>query len=500
MRDRYVLAIDQGTTSSRAIVFDRMARPVAVAQRELPQGYPAPGHVVHDPEDIWAGQLAVAREALAAVPGGAAAIAAVGITNQRETTIVWDRTSGEPVAPAIVWQSRITAAHCERLRAAGLEPRIRALTGLPLDPYFSGPKVAHILDSGAGLRERAEAGELCFGTVDSFLAWRLSGGRAHVTDVSNASRTLLFDISAGRWDPWLCEVTGVPMAMLPEVRPSSAILAETEPALLGASLPIAALAGDQQAATFGQACVTPGMAKCTYGTGAFALLNTGAEDIASDHGLLSTVLWQLGDGGPLVYALEGSVFVAGAAVGWLRDGLRVIEQSSEIEALAARGDRDSGVVVVPAFVGLGAPHWDAQARGAMLGLTLGSRVEDIARATVDAMAYQVADVLAAMALDRGDGLSALRVDGGAAVNDGLLQFQADILGIPVERPAVTETTALGAAFLAGLATEVWSSTDEVAATWSLGRRFEPAMGRAERDRLLGRWSRAVERARGWAVD
>jgi glycerol kinase len=495
----YVLALDQGTTSSRAIVFDGRGAPVASAQQELPQGYPSPGHVTQDPEELWRGQLSVAQQALAAVPGGVAAVAAVGITNQRETTIVWDRATGEPVAPAIVWQSRITAERCAGIRAPGHEPRIRELTGLPVDAYFSGPKVAHILDSGPGLRARAEAGELCFGTVDSFLVWRLTGGRRHVTDVSNASRTLLFDIAERRWEASLCELIGVPAAMLPEVRPSSAVVGETVADLLGAPLPIAGIAGDQQAATFGQACFAAGSAKITYGTGAFALLNVGPRPVASEHGLLSTVLWQLGWDGDPVYALEGSVFTAGAAVRWLRDGLRIIEDSAAVERLAAAGDRDAGVMVVPAFVGLGAPHWDPDARGTIVGLTLGSRAEDIALATLDAMAYQVADVLGAMALDAGGGVTTLRVDGGAAVNDALLQFQADILGVPLERPRVTETTALGAAFLAGLATGVWSSTDEVAATWQLDRRFEPSMGAAERERLLARWRRAVERSRGWAA-
>jgi len=494
----HVLALDQGTTSSRAIVFDRGGGVVAVAQREFPQGYPFPGHVTHDAEDIWESQLGVAREALAATPGGAASIAAVGITNQRETTLVWDRATGTPVAPAIVWQSRITADRCRAIREAGHEARVRALTGLPLDAYFSGPKIAHILDSEPDLRVRAEAGELCFGTVDSFLIWRLTGGRSHITDVSNASRTLLFDIAERRWDPWLCELIDVPMAMLPEVRPSSALLAETDPGLLGAALPISGIGGDQMAATFGQACLKPGMAKNTYGTGAFALLNTGTAPVASEHGLLSTILWQLGEEGETVYALEGSVFVAGAAVQWLRDGLRAIEASADVEALAARGDRDAGVMVVPAFVGLGAPHWDPDARGAILGLTLGSGLADIALATVDAMAYQVADVLDSMALDTDGRLDALRVDGGAAVNDALLQFQADILRVPVERPRVTETTALGAAFMAGLATGFWSSTDEIAATWQLERRFEPKMDLARRDRLVSRWRQAVERTRGWA--
>ena len=495
----FVLALDQGTTSSRAIVFDRDGGTVAVAQQEYPQTYPFPGHVTHDPEDIWSSQLSVARQAIEAIPGAAASIAAIGITNQRETTVVWDRATGEPVAPAIVWQSRITADRCAALKDAGHEERVRSLTGLPLDAYFSGPKIAHILDETPGLRARAEAGELAFGTVDSLLVWRLTGGRAHLTDVSNASRTLLYDIREGRWDPWLCEVIGVPQAMLPEVRPSSALLAECDPGIFGAPVPIAGIAGDQMAATFGQACLEPGMAKNTYGTGAFALLNTGTAPVASEHGLLSTVLWRLGDEGETVYALEGSVFVAGAAVQWIRDGLKAITASKDIEELAAAGDRDSGVVVVPAFVGLGAPHWDPNARGAIVGLTFGTGIEDIALATVDAMAYQVTDVLESMSLDAAGEIGALRVDGGAAVNDALLQFQADILRVPVERPKVTETTALGAAFLAGLATGFWSSTDEVAATWQLDRRFEPAMDQADRDRLVQRWRHAVERSKGWAA-
>jgi glycerol kinase len=495
-----VLALDQGTTSSRAIVFDRAGRPVARAQREFPQGFPSPGHVTHDPEDIWESQLAVAREAVAAVPGGATRVAGLGITNQRETTIVWDRRSGQPVAPAIVWQSRITAPRCRALAEAGHEPRVRALTGLPLDAYFSGPKIAHILDAEPGLRRRAESGELCFGTVDSFLLWRLTGGAVHATDVSNASRTLLFDIRRLAWDPWLCDLVGVPMAMLPSVRPSSGRLGVASGDLLGAEIPIGGIAGDQQAAMFGQACLAPGSAKNTYGTGAFALFHTGAQPVASEHGLLATVLWQLGVDGEAAYALEGSVFIAGAAVQWLRDGLRAIESSADVEALAAQGDRESGVVVVPAFVGLGAPWWDPDARGAILGLTRGSGIADIARATVDSMAFQVADVLGAMAREAQGGLETLRVDGGAAVNDALLQFQADLLQVPVERPVVTETTALGACFLAGLATGVWGGEDEVAATWALDRRFEPRMERAERDRLVAHWQRGVERARGWASE
>jgi glycerol kinase len=411
---------------------------------------------------------------------------------------VWDRATGAPVAPAIVWQSRITADRCRALVAAGHEQRVRELTGLPIDAYFSGPKIAHILDGEPGLRARAEGGELCFGTVDSFLVWRLTGGREHVTDVSNASRTLLFDIRELAWDAWLCEIMGVPMAMLPEVRPSSGVIAETEADILGAPIRIAGIAGDQQAATFGQVCLRPGMAKNTYGTGAFALLNTGSSPVASEHGLLSTVLWQLGDDGEVAYALEGAVFVAGAAVQWLRDGLKAIESSADVEALAAAGDRASGVMMVPAFVGLGAPWWDPDARGTIVGLTRGSGIADIAQATVDSMAYQVSDVLGAMSREAQGSIEALRVDGGAAVNDPLLQFQADILGVPVERPRITETTALGAAFLAGLATGIWDSTEELESTWVLDRRFEPCMDAVERDALLGRWRRAVERSRGWA--
>jgi glycerol kinase len=500
MRGPFVLALDQGTTSSRSILFDRRGLPVARSQREFPQGYPAPGHVTHDGEDIWESQLSTAREVLEAAGASIADVVALGITNQRETTIVWERETGRPVAPAIVWQSRITAARCEALRRAGHEPEIRARTGLPVDAYFSGPKIAHILDGAPGLRARAEAGELCFGTIDSFLVFRLTGGAVHATDVSNASRTLLFDIGSLAWDPWLCDLVGVPMAMLPEVRPSSGIVGEAEARWLGAPVPIAGMAGDQQAATFGQACLAPGMAKNTYGTGAFMLLNTGTTPVRSEHGLLTTVLWQLGADAAPSYALEGSVFVAGAAVQWLRDGLRAITASADVEALAAHGDRDSGVVVVPAFVGLGAPHWDPAARGLIAGLTRGSTIEDIARATVDSMAFQVADLLEAMEADAGGEMGALRADGGAAVNDALLQFQADLLGVPVERPRVTETTALGAAFLAGLAVGFWAGTDEVAATWELDRRFEPAMDPAERERLVSRWRKGVERAREWATD
>jgi len=470
---------------------------VASAAREFEQHYPEPGHVTHDPEAIWESQLAVAREVVERV-GGPGRLAALGVTNQRETTVVWERDTGRPVADAIVWQSRITASRCAALRDAGHEPLFRARTGLPLDAYFSGPKIGHILDSGAGLRARAERGELAFGTVDSFLLWRLTGGRVHATDVSNASRTLLFDIHRLAWDDELLDLVGVPRAMLPEVRPSSGSFGETEPSLFGAAIPIGGVAGDQQAATFGQACFSPGEAKNTYGTGAFLLLNTGPTPVASSHGLLTTVLWQLGPGEPPVYALEGSVFVAGAAVQWIRDGLRAIGSSAEVERLAAGVTDTGGVYLVPAFVGLGAPWWDPRARGALLGLTRGTGLPEIARATIESIAYQVRDVLDAMDADAGSRLRALRVDGGAAVNDGLLQFQADILDVPVERPIVAETTALGAAYLAGLAVGFWRDPAEVAANWALDRRFEPAMEPARRERLLRGWRRAVERSLGWA--
>jgi len=495
-RGRVVVALDQGTTSSRAIAFDRAGTVVAAAQREFEQRYPAPGHVTHDPEAIWSSQLAVAREVIGAV-GGPVGVAAIGITNQRETTIVWDRATGRPVADAIVWQSRITAPLCDALRAAGHEALFRARTGLPLDAYFSGPKIRHILDGEPGLRERAEAGELAFGTVDAFLLWRLTGGEVHATDVSNASRTLLFDIHRLEWDPALLDLVGVPSAVLPEVRSSSEVYGATDAALFGAPIPIAGMAGDQQAATFGQACFRPGQAKNTYGTGAFLILNTGGRVVDSTNGLLSTVGWQLGPDGPVTYALEGSVFIAGAAVQWLRDGLRAIGSSSEIEALAAGVADTGGVYLVPAFVGLGAPYWDPTARGTIVGLTRGSGLAEIARATLESIAYQVRDVLDAMDADTGAPLATLRVDGGAAANDLLLQFQADLLDVPVERPVVAETTALGAAYLAGLAVGFWRDTADLEANWRLDRRFSPAMEPARRDRLYAGWQRAVERSRGW---
>ena len=497
MAEGFILALDQGTTSSRAILFDHAGRPRWSAQREFPQQFPSPGHVTHDPEAIWSSQLDVAREAIATAGIGPDEIAAIGVANQRETTVVWERATGRPVADAIVWQSRITAPFCAELRAAGHEPMIRARTGLPIDAYFSGPKIRHILRSQDGLEDRARRGELAFGTIDSFLVWRLTAGRVHVTDVSNASRTLLFDIHRLAWDDQLLDLMDVPRSMLPDVRSSSGVLAETDPSIFGRAIPIAGVAGDQQAATFGQACFRPGEAKNTYGTGAFLLCNTGQRPVSSTNGLLTTILWRLGDGLP-AYALEGSVFVAGAAVQWLRDELRAFERSSEVEALAASVPDSAGVYVVPAFVGLGAPHWDPWARGAILGLTRGTGLAEIARATIESIAYQVRDVIEAMDADVGQRVATLRVDGGAAANDALLAFQADILDVPVERPAVTETTALGAAYLAGLAVGFWSDLAEIEANWALDRRFEPTMAPDQREQLMRGWRRAVERAKGWA--
>ena len=503
MSGQLILALDQGTTSSRAIAFDREGRPVASAQRPFEQRYPEPGHVTHDPEKIWSTQLEAAREVVASV-GGAARIAAIGIANQRETTIVWDRATGAPVADAIVWQSRITAARCEALRAAGLEPVFRERTGLPLDAYFSGPKIAQLLDGGSEvrpgseLRRRAERGELAFGTVDTFLLWRLTSGRVHATDPSNASRTLLFDIHRLAWDDELVGHVGVPASLLPEVRPTSGRFGETSADLFGRPIPVTAMAGDQQAATFGQAAFAPGQAKTTYGTGAFLLLNTGSTVVPSEHGLLSTVLWQLGREARPAYALEGSVFAAGSAVQWLRDGLRAIGSAPEVEDLAGSVGDTGGVYLVPAFTGLGAPYWDPYARGAIVGLTRGTGLAELARATLESIALQVSDVLQAMAADGAPRLTALRVDGGAAADDLLLQLQADVLDVPVERPRILETTALGAAYLAGLAIGYWPDLDAVAGQWALERRFEPTIGKDRREALVRGWHRAVERSRGWA--
>jgi glycerol kinase len=492
---KYVLALDQGTTSSRAILFGRDGRVVAVAQQEFPQIFPQPGHVEHDPEAIWSTQLAVAKDCLSRAGATAADVAAIGITNQRETTVLWDRATGQPVANAIVWQSRVSAPICDALRAQGHEDLFRRKTGLVLDAYFSGTKVKHLLDTVPGLRARAEAGEVLFGTIDTFLVWRLTGGRQHVTDVSNASRTLMFDIHALDWDDELLRVLGVPRKMLPQVRASSEVYGQADASLLGAAIPIAGMAGDQQAALFGQACFEPGSAKNTYGTGCFMLLNTGRKPVPSQNGLLTTVGWKVG--GEVTYCLEGSVFIAGAVVQWLRDGLKAISASAEVEKLAGQVKDSGGVVLVPAFVGLGAPHWDAYARGTIVGLTRDTSIGHIARAAVDSMAYQTRDVLDAMQRDSGVPLANLKVDGGAAVNNRLMQFQADVLGVPVRRPVVAETTALGAAYLAGLAVGYWADAQDVARNWALDREFTPAMPREERERLYARWKKAVTRSLAW---
>ena len=492
---QFVLALDQGTTSSRAIVFDRAGKAVSTAQQEFPQIFPGPGHVEHDPEAIWATQLQTAKDALSKAGLTAADIAAIGVTNQRETTVLWDKATGKPIANAIVWQSRVTAPICDRLKADGHEPTFRKKTGLVVDAYFSGTKIKHLLDSHDGLRARAARGEVLFGTIDTFLIWRLTGGKVHVTDVSNASRTLLFNIHTLQWDDELLKLLDVPRAMLPEVKSSSEVYGHTDPSLFGAAIPIAGDAGDQQAALFGQACFEAGSAKNTYGTGCFMLLNTGDKAVPSEKGLLTTVAWQIG--GKTTYALEGSVFVAGAAVQWLRDGLKAIQSSADVERLMGEVSDTDGVYLVPAFVGLGAPYWDPRARGVIVGLTRNTQMAHIARAAVDAMAYQTRDVLEVMQVESGLPLTTLKVDGGAAANATLLQFQADLLNVTVRRPVVAETTALGAAYLAGLAVGYWKSMDDVAANWALDREFRPAMPKAQSEKLYAGWKRAVGRSLDW---
>ncbi len=490
---RTLLALDAGTTSTRAMLFAADGAVLDVAQREFPQIYPQPGWVEHDPEAIWASQLTCAREVQ---DRASAAPAAIGITNQRETILLWDRKSGAPVAPAIVWQDRRTAAACEAIRRDPAFTRlIVERTGLVPDPYFSATKLAWLLEHVPGARARAEAGDLAAGTVDTFLLWRLTGGRVHATDASNASRTMLYDIHAGRWDDELCARFGVPRAVLPEVRDSAGDYGTALASLLGRAVPIRGVAGDQQAATFGQACFTPGMAKNTYGTGCFVVMNTGETARASANGLLTTVAWRLG--GRTTYAIEGAVFVAGAAIQWLRDELGIIRSAADTAALAGSLSGNDGVYLVPAFVGLGAPHWDPRARGIIIGLTRGTTRAHLARAALEAVAYQSADVLAAMAADSGDGLRELRIDGGMVANDWLCQFQADVLEVPVVRPRVTETTALGAAALAGLAAGVWSDPPAFARTWREDRRFLP---RTTRQAELARWHEAVARARAWHRD
>ncbi len=498
MGRHHVLAIDQGTTSTRAILFDRDGRTVGTGQKELPQHFPQDGWVEHDPEDIWRDVVAVCRQAMAAAGIGAGEVAAIGITNQRETAVLWERGTGSAVHRAIVWQDRRTADHCRRLAAEGLSEHVREHTGLVIDAYFSGTKLAWLLDHVPGARSAAEHGALAFGTIDSFLLWRLTGGRVHATDATNASRTMLFDIGSQAWDPQLLAALRIPESVLPEVRDCSGEFGTTDPALFGAAIPIMGMAGDQHAAMVGQACFHPGMGKSTYGTGCFMLVNTGERLVHSDHRLLSTVAYRLG--GRVTYALEGSIFIAGAAVQWLRDGLGVIRTAGESEAHARDLPSTDGVYLVPAFTGLGAPHWDPEARGAIVGLTRDSGVRHIVRAALEAVAYQTADLADAFVADMQGGAAAaqlgtLRVDGGMVVNDWLCQFLADMLDRPVERPAVVETTALGAAYLAGLAAGVYRSLDEIEGSWRLERRFEPAMTGRERDGLLAGWRRAVARVR-----
>ncbi|GAB3539867.1 glycerol kinase GlpK [Noviherbaspirillum agri] len=490
---KYILALDQGTTSSRAILFDHAGQLRGIAQQEFRQIFPHSGWVEHDANEIWSSQLAVARQVLRQTDTRPADIVAIGITNQRETTLIWDRRTGEPIANAIVWQDHRTAGLCDALREEGREALFQQKTGLVLDAYFSGTKVKWLLDNVPGARERAERGELAFGTIDSWLIYKLCG--VHATDTSNASRTLMFDIHTMQWDDELLSLLNVPRSLLPEVVASSGVVGHTSAELFGAPIPIAGIAGDQQAATFGQACHQPGMAKNTYGTGCFMLMNTGSQAIASRNNLLTTVGWTVG--GQSAYMLEGSVFNAGAAVQWLRDGLGIIQSSAQVEALASSVPDTGGVFVVPAFAGLGAPYWDAYARGTIVGISRGTTKAHIARATLASIAYQSADVLDAMQKDAGIALSELRVDGGAARNDLLMQFQADVLGVPVVRPVVTETTALGAAYLAGLAISFWSSEQEISAQWQVQKRFEPSMSVDERSERLTTWRRAVQRAQQW---
>ncbi len=490
---KHILALDQGTTSSRAIVFKHDGGIVAVAQKEFRQIFPKPGWVEHDAKEIWATQIQTADEVLTRAGLRPADIAAIGITNQRETTVVWDRKTGEPICNAIVWQDRRTAAACDKLKARGLAPMIKKKTGLVLDAYFSGTKLQWILKNVPGAMTKAKAGQLAFGTIDSWLVWKLTGGRVHVTDPSNASRTLLLNLKTGDWDEELLKLFGIPRSVLPEVRSSSEVYGETT--LLGGAIPIAGIAGDQQAALFGQVCTKPGMVKNTYGTGCFMLMNTGTTPVASKNNLLTTIAWRIG--ARTEYALEGSIFIAGAAVQWLRDGLGIIKSSNEVEALAARVKDTGGVYLVPAFAGLGAPHWDQYARGLIAGITRGTTSAHIARAALEGIAFQVADVLHAMEADAKIKLRELRVDGGACANDLLMQFQSDLLGVPVVRPKVTETTALGAACLAGLAVGFWKDQKEIAAHWQMDRRFSSSMRPVDRKTRTAGWVKALSRAKHW---
>jgi len=491
--DATILSIDQGTTSSRAIVFDGSGKPLEIAQREFAQHYPHDGWVEHDPEEIWSTTLEVCRAALSGAGVEARSVAAIGITNQRETTIVWDRATGETIHRAIVWQDRRTAEQCDRLRAAGHEERVTEKTGLLLDPYFSATKVAWILDNVDGARDKAERGELAFGTVDCYLLWRLTGGRVHATDATNASRTMLFNIHNQSWDEALLDLFGVPAEVLPEVRDCATHFGDTDAELLGRPIPVTGIAGDQQAAAVGQACFSPGMVKSTYGTGCFVVVNTGGEAVRSRNRMLTTVCYRLG--GEVTYALEGSIFIAGAAVQWLRDGLSLVTSAAETEALARSIADNRGVYLVPAFTGLGAPHWDAHARGGLFGITRDTGIAEVTRATLESVCYQTRDLLEAVADDGQARLAALRVDGGMVANDWLMQFLSDIVDLKVERPVVTETTALGAAYLAGVQAGVFDSFDDVSSNWQKDRSFTPAMDASERARLVAGWTKAVSRVR-----
>lgn len=498
MSERAILAIDQGTTSSRAIVFDPLGVALGSAQTSINQHYPQPGWVNHDAGEIWTSTTQVARDAIAAAEIPLDKIAAIGITNQRETTILWDRATGQPVAPAIVWQSRQSVPQVEAIARRGMTETYQRRTGLVPDAYFSATKIAWLLEHDPDLARRAEAGDICFGTVDSWLVWNLTGGREHVIDATNAGRTMLVDIHRVEWDRDLLADLAIPLAMLPRIVDSSGFIAETDPDVLGAAIPIAGVAGDQHAALFGQGCFTEGAAKNTYGTGSFLLMNTGTATVPSQNRLLTTLAWRMR--GETTYALEGAIFVTGSAIQWLRDGLGIIQSSAEVEPLAASVPGSEGVVFVPALAGLGAPDWDPHARGTIFGITRGTTRAHIVRATLEAITYQTRDVLDAMAADRGGPVTELRVDGGATVNNLLMQMQADVLGVPVVRPKVTETTALGAAYLAGYAVGVWDTLDELSAQWRVDRRFEPSMSRDEADSRFARWRNAVERSRGWARD
>ena len=492
---KYVMALDAGTTSNRCILFDRSGQICSVAQKEFTQHYPQPGWVEHDAEEIFATQLEVARQALNNIGATVADIAAIGITNQRETTVVWDKTTGRPICNAIVWQCRRTAAYCDALKAQGLTEEVRSRTGLVIDPYFSGTKIRWILENVPGAREQAEKGQLLFGTIETWLIWKLSGGKVHVTDYSNASRSMLFNIHSLTWDEDLLKIMGIPAAMLPTPVASSGIYGHTDPVYFGGPIPIAGAAGDQQAALFGQTCFEVGDSKCTYGTGAFLLMNTGEKPILSQNGLLTTVAWGLD--GKVNYALEGSIFVAGAAIQWLRDELKLIQSASESESLARQVADTNGCYVVPAFTGLGAPHWDAYARGAIVGLTRGVNKCHIIRATLDSIAYQVLDVLKAMETDAGVKLSSLKVDGGASANNYLMQFQSDITAAPVLRPRCVETTATGAAYLAGLAVGYWKNLQDIRSNWAIDRTFCPELPEEDRNDRIRGWDRAVQRSLGW---